>query len=211
VVPRRYRGRAVHPAYAGSGHNAIDADQVVLGTLRELERRLNAHPPPPYDTLAHPINLNPASSLGATGPRPWPHSAACHAGWRCTGDRPAHRPESGGGDDRRVARSDPFLSAHPPRVRYDGFVCEGSEVGLDEPLVTVLSHAYSRSTARRRRCVPPLPPPTPAISCAAASGVCFGPRAEAIHGIDERVSLSSMRKCAEVLARFILNWCGEAA
>ncbi len=41
--------------------------------------------------------------------------------------------------------------------------------------------------------------------------VCFGPRAESIHGIDERVSISSMHDCAEVLARFIVEWCGQCA
>jgi len=206
-------GEPVHAAYAGSGHNAIDAAQVVLGTLRELERRLNAHPPPPYDTLAHPINLNPGLIAGGD----WTSTVAAQC---CLSCRLAMYP---GTDPRtvqnqveatiaRVARSDPFLSAHPPRVRYDGFVCEGSEVGLDEPLVTVLSHAYSQVHG-----APPALRPTTATTDArhfVRSGipaVCFGPRAEAIHGIDERVSLSSMRKCAEVLARFILNWCGEAA
>ena len=41
--------------------------------------------------------------------------------------------------------------------------------------------------------------------------VCFGPRAEEIHGIDERVSLSSMVECARVLAHFALDWCGDTS
>ena len=41
--------------------------------------------------------------------------------------------------------------------------------------------------------------------------VCFGPRGEDIHAIDERVSLRSMHECAEVLARFALAWCGGVA
>jgi acetylornithine deacetylase len=40
--------------------------------------------------------------------------------------------------------------------------------------------------------------------------VCFGPRGESIHGIDERVSLRSMHDCAHVLARFICEWAGPA-
>ena len=40
--------------------------------------------------------------------------------------------------------------------------------------------------------------------------ICYGPRAERIHGIDERVSLRSMAEVARVLARFVLDWCGES-
>jgi acetylornithine deacetylase len=38
--------------------------------------------------------------------------------------------------------------------------------------------------------------------------VCFGPEAQEIHGIDERVSLRSVQDVARVLARFVLQWCG---
>lgn len=37
--------------------------------------------------------------------------------------------------------------------------------------------------------------------------VCFGPRAERIHGIDERVSLRSVVESAQVLGLFIRGWC----
>ena len=40
--------------------------------------------------------------------------------------------------------------------------------------------------------------------------ICFGPRAEEIHGIDERVSLSSLGQTATVLALFLRDWCGLA-
>lgn len=41
--------------------------------------------------------------------------------------------------------------------------------------------------------------------------VCFGPLAEDVHGIDERVSISSILRTATVLAAFIQQWCGVAA
>ena len=37
---------------------------------------------------------------------------------------------------------------------------------------------------------------------------CYGPKAERIHGIDERVSIASMMEVTEVLALFIADWCG---
>jgi acetylornithine deacetylase len=38
--------------------------------------------------------------------------------------------------------------------------------------------------------------------------VCFGPRAEGIHGVDERVLLPSMVETAQALGLFIRDWCG---
>jgi acetylornithine deacetylase len=38
--------------------------------------------------------------------------------------------------------------------------------------------------------------------------VCFGPRGEEIHGIDERVSLRSVVESAQVLGLFVRDWCG---
>jgi acetylornithine deacetylase len=38
--------------------------------------------------------------------------------------------------------------------------------------------------------------------------VCFGPRVEEVHGIDERVSIASMIQSARITAEFIQDWCG---
>jgi acetylornithine deacetylase len=43
---------------------------------------------------------------------------------------------------------------------------------------------------------------------AGTPAVCFGPHAEAIHAVDERVSLSSVLRTAQALAVFIERWCG---
>ncbi len=37
---------------------------------------------------------------------------------------------------------------------------------------------------------------------------CYGPEARSIHGIDESVSLASMKDVAKVFAAFISDWCG---
>jgi acetylornithine deacetylase len=36
----------------------------------------------------------------------------------------------------------------------------------------------------------------------------YGPRAEAIHAFDERVSLASLRRVTGAIALFIADWCG---
>jgi len=38
--------------------------------------------------------------------------------------------------------------------------------------------------------------------------VCFGPRAENAHGVDERVHLPSVVATAQAIALFIQEWCG---
>ena len=79
----------------------------------------------------------------------------------------------------------------------------------DESVVTVLSDAYERLHGER----------PPAVATTATTdarhfvregvpAVCFGPRGERIHGIDERVSLRSITESAQVLALFIKDWCG---
>jgi acetylornithine deacetylase len=37
---------------------------------------------------------------------------------------------------------------------------------------------------------------------------CYGPEASRIHGIDESVSLDSLRDVTRVLTLFIAGWCG---
>jgi acetylornithine deacetylase len=108
-----------------------------------------------------------------------------------------------------AAAADPFLAENPPHVRYDGFSCEGFALARDEPVATVLSSAYGRFVGTQ----------APLLATTATTdarhfvrrgipAVCFGPRAEEVHGIDERVSIASMVQSAQILAAFIQDWCG---
>jgi acetylornithine deacetylase len=202
-------GEPVHAAYAGTGHNAIDAAHTVLQALRALEAELNAEAPPPYDTIPHPINLNPGVVTGGD----WTSTVAAHCTLSCRlacypGTEPRELQRRVEDAVARAVQSGPFAAS----VRYDGFTCEGSIVPAGEPLVQVMSRAYAEVHGE-----PPALRPTTATTDArhfirsGIPAVCFGPRAESIHGIDERVSISSMMQCAEVLGRFVIAWCGTAA
>jgi acetylornithine deacetylase len=198
-------GRPAHAAYATTGANAIEAAHAVLGELRALEAELNADPPSPYDEVEHPINLNPGVIAGGD----WGSTVAAKCTLSCRlsmypGTEPRELKRR---VEAAVGRAATGFAAH---VRYDGFVCEGSTVAADTPLVAALSSAYEDVHG-----APPALRPTTATTDArhfVRSGipaVCFGPRAEAIHGIDERVQLSSMFACAQVLAGFIADWCND--
>ncbi len=192
------RGVPGHAARGGRG--AFDAALDVLAALRALEAELNEDPPPPYDAIEHPINLNP----GVVTAGDWPSTVPAECTLSC---RIAMYP---GQDPAELQRAVEAAVAPYP-VRYDGFVCEGSVVDEGEDVVVALGDAYAAVHGDR-----------PALRATTATtdarhfvrrgipAICFGPQAEQIHGIDERVSLRSMGEVARVLARFVLDWCGES-
>ena len=204
-------GVPAHAARASRlGFSAIDAAGDVLAALRRLEARLNEDPLPPFDAFEHPINLNPGVISGGD----WPSTVAATCTLSCRiGLYPGEDPEEMRGRvEEAIAEAtaaSPQFAKHPPRTRYDGFSCEGAVVDRDEPVVDALSEAYARLHGER--------PTTVATTAttdarhfvrAGIPAVCFGPRGERIHGIDERVSLRSVVESAQVLGLFIRDWCG---
>lgn len=204
-------GVPAHAAYADRlGFNAIEAAGAVLEALRALEAELNVDPPAPFRGFSHPINLNPGIVSGGD----WTSTVAASCTLSCRlalfpGQSPdvlAQRVEE---TVARAAADDPRVAGGRVRVRYDGFRCEGCTVDEDEPLVRALSDAYERLHGER----PALVATTATTDVrhfvrAGIPAVCFGPQGERIHGIDERVSLSSMTRTAQVLGLFIRNWSG---
>ncbi|MDW5597518.1 ArgE/DapE family deacylase [Conexibacter stalactiti] len=205
------RGIPAHAARAATlGFNAIDAAYTVLAALRELEAEANVSPPPPYDGFEHPINLNPGIVAGGD----WTSTVAAECTLSCRlglypGEAPAAARRRVEDAIARAAAADPNLRDHPPVVRYDGFACEGAVVAHEEPVVQELSAAYAQVHGE----APRLEATTATTDARhfvrhGIPAVCFGPRAERIHGIDERVSLSSLAEVARVLAAFVPMWCG---
>ena len=171
---------------------------------------MNAVKPPPFEGFAHPINLNPGVIHGGD----WASTVAaqCTVSYRLgmyPGQSPceiAARVESA---VAATAAADPFLAENPPRVRYDGFRCEGFTLPPGEPVAVTLADTYRRVVGTE----------APLLATTATTdarhfvrrgipAVCFGPLAEQIHGIDERVSIASMERAAQVLAVFVGDWCG---
>ena len=191
VVPRRRSPASPRTPRAPTGSASTRSTRrtAVLDALRALEARLNADPPPPFDGFEHPINLNPGVIAGGD----WPSTVAATCTLSCRlgavpgagPGRPARAGRGGGGRGGRRSRG--------ARVRYDGFACEGAVVDDAEPVVTALGDAYARLHGER----PALQATTATTDArhfvrAGIPAVCFGPRGERIHGIDERVSLRSV-------------------
>ncbi len=203
------------PAHAGDaqdGANAIEASFPIVAALRRLEADLNEDPPPAYSMFEHPINLN----IGVVRGGDWPSTVAAECTVSCRlalfpGQPVEWLKELVETAVAQAAETHAFLAAHPPKVRYDGFACNGSEIDVEHPLVATLSGSYAALEGSAPALVS-----TTATSDArlfiqhGIPAVCFGAWAENAHGIDERVNIPSMISAAQVLAVFIRDWCGLA-
>ena len=205
-------GSSAHVGETGKGVNAIEAAFPLVAALHRLEDELNESPPPPFDTFEHPLNLN----VGVIHGGEWPSTVASECTLSC---RLALFPGTSVAELKKrvedaitaAAAEHSFLSTHPPTVRYDGFACEGAVVPVDEPVVHVLARSIERIDGER--------PPTIATTATTDArafiqhgipAVCFGPHAESLHGVDERVYWPSVVQTAQVLALFVRDWCGLA-
>ncbi len=203
------RGRSAHAGDAPIGGNAIEASFPVITALRQLEAELNVAPPSPYDVYEHPINLN----IGMIRGGDWPSTVAAESVLHC---RLALFP--GAGVDELKTRVEDTVAAaaaslgggFEARVLYDGFACEGYTLDRNSPLVAALDDSCEQVIGARPALIASTAT-TDARSFALYAGtpaVCFGPYAESIHGVDERVSLQSVLRTAQTLALFIDGWCG---
>lgn len=201
------RGVPAHAARASSlGYNALDAAQAVLAELRALEAELNAERGAHawYADFEHPINLNPGVLSGGD----WTSTVPAEATLSC---RLALYPGQEPADLQARVEAAVDRAEVGATVRYDGFRCEGSTVARDEPVVLALSEAYTSVHGA----APQLRATTATTDARhfvrrGIPAICFGPWAEDIHGIDERVSMTSVTQVATVLAHFVVDWCGGA-
>ncbi|MCJ2013145.1 ArgE/DapE family deacylase [Methylobacterium sp. J-076] len=207
------RGKPVHVREMGAGANAIDATWRVVGALREVEARWNderarhRH----FEDEAHPINLN----IGRIAGGDWASSVPAWCRVECRialypGRDAAEAAAEIEGAVAAFAAGDPFLAQSPPLVTFNGFMAGGYVLEEGSEAEAVLSRAHGRATGTALRSfmspcyldtrVHALYEGVPAL--------CYGPRAENIHGFDERVSLASMRRSTTAMALFVAEWCG---
>jgi len=209
----KVRGIPVHVSHAGTGANAIEAAYEIMQALHRLEDRWNdaEHRHAAFARHHHPINLN----VGKIAVGDWASSVPA---W-CTFDvRVSIFPGQDIGQAkaeieacvREAAASNRFLANNPPAIVYNGFEAEGYVLRNAEAPRAVLESAHHAA------CGGALEPLVFTGTTDARffglyadiPGLVYGPRAESIHGFDERVDLDSTRRTTQAVALFIAEWCG---
>ena len=210
------RGHPVHVREMGAGANAIDAAYRVVGALRELEAEWNERRDkhPHFAAEDHPINLN----IGRIAGGDWASSVPAWARVDCRiaiypGVAAAEAAREIEAAVARFARSDPFLANNPPRVVFNGFFAEGYVLEPGSEAEAVLGRAHRAATGDELRTMT-----TPGYLDTRVHALyyrvpalCYGPIGQAIHGFDERVSLSSVQRVTTAMALFVAEWCGSEA
>ena len=208
----RVRGMTTHVLGACHGVNAIEKSMQIIRALRDFEAELNREEniPALYADVAHPINLNVGTIQGGD----WQSTVAgeCVTGFRIGAfpgenlDRMMKRVES---CVAKAAAADQWLNANPPRVEWIGFRAEGCLFDIDGDLGTALRKSHRRWRHDE---------PKQLLSTATTDirlfnlyygipATCYGPKARMIHAVDEKVSLDSMQRVAEVMCSFVQDWC----
>ncbi|MEM9634410.1 MAG: ArgE/DapE family deacylase [Pseudomonadota bacterium] len=212
------RGLPTHVAYAGSGSNAIEAAIPLITALHEMEHRWNLpqNRHEDYCNHNHALNLNVGKIQGGD----WTSSVPA---WCVFDVRMGLFP----GQDlneakleiedvlKSAAQTHPFLSKNAPEIIYHGFHAEGYALPEDKDAaataaIGTLEQAHHDVTGRDLNKV--------AITAttdarffglyADTPALVYGPKAEAIHGFNERVDLESVRRVTQATVLFIADWCG---
>jgi acetylornithine deacetylase len=198
--------------HAESAHRAVNPVEVaarITTRLKDLETEMTAGLDGPFAGLDHACNVN----VGVIRGGDWPSSVPGEAvmgirvgfppSW--SPDAALARVQAAVGD---LVTADPWLSAHPPRIRPHGFRAEGYLIERDHPLVQALAAAHRQAHGEDpRRFV--LGSTTDArlyLNQFRIPAVAYGPRARNIHGVDEAVELDSIVAGARTLARFLAGY-----
>lgn len=207
--------KPVHVREMQNGSNAIDAIYRIIGALRELEADWNLRTTgmKNYENLDHPLNLNIGKIVGGD----WASSVPAWARIDCRiailpGIKACNAAKEIINKVAEFADKDFFLKASaPPKVIFNGFFAEGYELeeGTDAEKVLKLSHfeAFEGEELESFVTAGYLDTRVHALYDKIPA-LCYGPVSNGIHGFDEAVSISSIKKITTAYALFIARWCG---
>jgi acetylornithine deacetylase len=112
-----------------------------------------------------------------------------------------------------AAQSHAFLRNNAPEIIYHGFFAEGYALADHKsaaPAIAALQGAHRAVTGADldRAAITATTDARFFGLYADTPALVYGPRAEAIHGFNERVDLASVRRVTQTTALFIAGWCG---
>lgn len=207
------RGVPVHVRKAGSGANSIEASFPIIAALRQLEEKWNAEKAGRkyFEDLDHPINFNVGKIEGGD----WASSVPAWCSFDCRisiypGWNPAEKAAEIEACIAAAARENAFLANNLPEVEWNGFFAEGYvlEECSDAELALGRAHAKSYGKTLESFVTPGYLDGRVFVLYDDCPCLVYGPYSENIHGFDERVSLSSVKRVTGTIALFIADWCG---
>ena len=204
-------GRPAHVAYKGQGLNPIEAGMALVDDLKLLEAEWNQpkNRHAAFRDVEHPVNFN----LGRIEGGEWNSSVPC----TCTlglrlGYYPGMDPDTVVDQVSQRLRTK-ALQLNPAlqlEISTRGHRSPGCVYALDNPAMQTLANAHYSVHGRAPE----------RLACTATTDgrhfslltdipvTNYGPVARNIHGIDESVSLASLRRVTRTFAQFIIDWCG---
>jgi acetylornithine deacetylase len=111
----------------------------------------------------------------------------------------------------QAASQDPWMREHPPLIDYFGLRYEAGETSLDSSFIQQFSRSFQEVSGKAPVYLGGggsdlrLP-----VLYANSPSILFGPLGGSIHSTDEFVDIESMNRVAQILGKFILDWCGVA-
>jgi len=205
------RGKPVHVLDTSAGIDAIEKLHSLVPFLKELEAQLNEqYRQPPYDQFEHPFNLN----LGQIKGGNWASSVAAHAELEGRIGFPVGMTANEIMQKVNDCIEGACLNLtafkdQKPKLRFHGFRSEGHLIDIQNPGIQLLSQCHHSLTNKE--------PEHYLSTCTTdlrafhfyskTCGTCYGPVAENIHGVDERVNIESIRQTLKTYALFISRWC----
>jgi acetylornithine deacetylase len=209
------RGRPAHPREPGRGRSAIELMMKLIVRLRDLERQWIAEGKSRryFEHMTNPVAL----TIGTISGGDWNASipSDCVVEGRIgffPGDDPRDRAAAFESFLKRVEADDPdFAGERLVGLEWIGAVHAGYTLPEGGAAESCLRHAHASIGGGRDLRATVMACYLDAAIFAVhgrIQALVYGPVAENIHGIDERVSLASLQRVTKVLALFAANWCG---
>ena len=178
----------------------------LIERLGQLEAAYNKDPRAPFDSIAHPYNVN----VGVIKLGEWPSSVPASAELEVRVGHPDEVSDSQVVTDVREVVADVLASAGGLGfdVVMHGFRAEGYHLAADHPLVRMVAAAHDamHTTLPLTEVLGSTTDARYYVNQAGVPALCFGPVVENMHGSNERVNLESIEVGSATLARFLLDY-----
>lgn len=110
---------------------------------------------------------------------------------------------------QKTVKKDKWLAEHPPKIEWFGWKARPHEQDPEDPFVKLVDKKIQEVSGDK----PLYVGGTAGLDARffvnnGIPAVSFGPYAERIHSVDERVSINSTLKTTEIIIDTLLEWCG---